>query len=132
MSNTAPKGGQNIIKGDEITPEALERGYRAYASIRDEDAIKSLVKSEWEGRYSDETTRALEVQKSKDYSGQIEALKAEIANVKTENTEIQKSATAIPQSSIRVPTHEEYAAMGTDLDSWRATEALARRALSGE
>ncbi len=74
----------------------------------------------------------MEVQKSKDYSGQIEALKAEIATVKTENTDLQKSATAIPQSSIRVPSHEEFAAMGSDLDSWRATEALARRALTGE
>ena len=133
MAYNGPKGNQNIIKGNEqITPEGLERGYRAYAGLRDEEALKSLVKQEWEGRYDDETVRALEVQKANDYGGQITTLKAEIENLRTEATEIQKSATAVPTSDIRIPTHEEFAAMGNDLDAWRATEDLARRALRGE
>lgn len=133
MAYNGPKGNQNVIKsGNEITPAGLERGYRAYAGLRDEDALKSLVKQEWEGRYDTETIRALEVQKANDYGGQITTLKAEIENLRTEATEIQKSATAVPMSDIRIPTHEEFAAMGNDLDAWRATEDLARRALRGE
>ena len=132
MAYNGPKGNQNIIKNDEITPEGLERGYRAYAGLRDEEALKSLVKQEWEGRYDSETARALEVQKENDYGGQITTLKAEIENLRSEATEIQKSATAVPTSDIRIPTHEEFAAMGNDLDAWRATEDLARRALRGE
>ena len=50
----------------------------------------------------------------------------------SENTEIQKSASAVPSTDIRVPTNEEFAAMGSDLEAWRATEQLARRALTGE
>lgn len=132
MAYNGPKGNQNIIKNEEITPEGLERGYRAYAGLRDEEALKSLVKQEWEVRYDSETARALEVQKENDYGGQISTLKAEIENLRSENTEIQKSATAVPTSDIRIPTHEEFAAMGNDLDAWRATEDLARRALRGE
>jgi hypothetical protein len=133
MAYNGPKGNQNVIKsGNEITPAGLERGYRAYAGLRDEEALKSLVKQEWEGRYDTETIRALEVQKANDYGGQITTLKAEIENLRTEATEIQKSATAVPMSDIRIPTHEEFAAMGNDLDAWRATEDLARRALRGE
>lgn len=130
MAYNGPTGNQNVIKSDEITPEGLERGYRAYASIRDEDALKSLVKQDWESRYDGETAHALEVQKSKDYTGQIAALKAEIATVKTESADIQKSATPAV-SDIRIPTHDEFTAMGTGLDGWRATEELARRALRG-
>jgi len=132
MAYNGPSGNENIIKNDEITPDGLERGYRAYASLRDEEALKSLVKQDWEGRYEAETVRALEVQKSKDYGGQISTLKAEIENLRSENNDIQKSAVATPTTDIRIPTHEEFAAMGTDLDAWRATEDLARRALRGE
>tara|TARA_R110002020_G_scaffold53854_3_gene150245 strand:- start:8767 stop:10128 length:1362 start_codon:yes stop_codon:yes gene_type:complete len=132
MAYNGPSGNKNIIKNDEITPDGLERGYRAYASLRDEEALKSLVKQDWEGRYEAETVRALEVQKSKDYGGQISTLKAEIENLRSENTDIQKSAVATPTTDIRIPTHEEFAAMGNDLDAWRATEDLARRALRGE
>jgi HK97 family phage prohead protease len=131
MAYNKPKGNTNVIKGGEITADGLERGYRAYAGLRDEEALKSLVKQDWESRYDAETARALEVQKASDYSGQIATLKAEIENLRTENTEIQKSAVAVP-SDIRIPTHEEFAAMGNDIDAWRATEDLARRALRGE
>ncbi len=130
MAYNGPKGNKNVIKADEITPEGLERGYRAYASIRDEDALKALVKQDWEARYDSETAHALEVQKANDYSGQIAALKAELASVKTESSEIQKSASPAV-SDIRIPSHDEFAAMGTGLDGWRATEELARRALRG-
>jgi hypothetical protein len=132
MAYNGPSGNQNIIKDSEVTPEGLERGYRTYAGLRDEEALKSLVKQEWEGRYDSETTRALEVQKANDYGGQITTLKAEIQNLRSEATDVQKSATAVPTSDIRIPTHEEFAAMGNDLDAWRATEDLARRALRGE
>jgi len=132
MAYNTPKGNSNVIKGGEITSDGLERGYRAYAGLRDEEALKSLVKSDWEARYDAETARALEVQKQSDYSGQIATLKAEIENLRTTNTEIQKSAVAVPTSDIRIPTHEEFAAMGNDIDAWRATEDLARRALRGE
>ena len=132
MAYNAPSGNENVIKGGEITADGLERGYRAYASLRDEEALKSLVKQDWEARYDAETAQALEVQKANDYSGQIATLKAEIENLRTENTEIQKSAVAVPTSDIRIPTHEEFAAMGNDIDAWRATEDLARRALRGE
>jgi len=136
MAYNKPSGNRNVIKSrrsqpsGEITPAGLEKGYRAYASLRDEEALKDLVKADWESRYAAETARALEVQKSKDYSGQIEALKSEIASLRTTNSEIQKSAVVQP-TDIRVPTHEEYAAMGTDLDGWRAVEDLARRAVRG-
>tara|TARA_R100001463_G_scaffold99044_1_gene153518 strand:- start:19 stop:1398 length:1380 start_codon:yes stop_codon:yes gene_type:complete len=129
MAYNAPSGSKNIIK-NEITSEGLERGYRAYASLRDEEALKSLVKSDWESRYDAETARALEVQKASDYSGQIATLKAEIDSLRStavETASIQKSDV----SDIRIPTHEEFAAMGNDLDAWIATEDLARRALRG-
>lgn len=132
MAYNAPSGNENVIKSGAITPEGLERGYRAYASLRDEEGMKALVKAEWEARYEAETAKALEVSKSKDYGGQIAALKAEIEGLRSENTEIQKSASAVPSTDIRVPTNEEFAAMGSDLEAWRATEQLARRALTGE
>ena len=134
MAYNAPSGGKNVIKSPpgKVTPAGLERGYAAYASLRDEEGLKSIVKQDWEARYASETARALEVQKANDFGGQISALKAEIASLNTQNTEIQKSATASPHTDIRVPTNEEFAAMGNDLESWRATEQLARRALTGE
>jgi hypothetical protein len=100
--------------------------------MRDEDALKGLVKKQWEGRYNEETSRALEVQKANDYSGQIAALKAEITNLRGESAQIQKSAIAVPTTDIRVPTHDEFNAMGNDLEGWRAVEDLARRAQRGE
>ena len=134
MAYSKPSGNKNVIKSPpgEVTPAGLERGYAAYASLRDEEGLKAIVKQDWEARYEAETARALEVQKANDFGGQISALKAEIACLNTQNTEIQKSATASPTTDIRVPTHEEFAAMGNDLESWRATEQLARRALTGE
>ena len=134
MAYSKPSGNKNVIKSPpgEVTPAGLERGYAAYASLRDEEGLKAIVKQDWEARYEAETARALEVQKANDFGGQISALKAEIASLNTQNTEIQKSATASPTTDIRVPTHEEFAAMGNDLESWRATEQLARRALTGE
>jgi HK97 family phage prohead protease len=138
MAYNKPSGNKNVIKSrrrpkatGEVTPAGLEKGYRAYANLRDEESLKGLVKQEWESRYQADTNRALEVQKSRDYSGQINALKSEIANLRNTNSEIQKSAVVQP-TDIRVPTHEEYAAMGTDLDGWRAVEDLARRAVRGE
>jgi hypothetical protein len=110
----------------------LERGYRAYASLRDEEGMKALVKQDWESRYEAETARALEVSKASDFGGQIAALKSQIDGLRTENTDLQKSASAVPTTDIRVPSNEEFAAMGSDLESWRATEQLARRALVGE
>ena len=94
--------------------------------------MKALVKAEWEARYEAETAKALEINKANDFGGQIAALQEEIAGLRSENTEIQKSASAVPTTDIRVPTNEEFAAMGSDLESWRATEQLARRALTGE
>jgi len=130
MAYNEPSGNKSVIKASEITPEGLERGYRAYATMRDEDALKTLVKAQWEERYSAETSRAEEMRKAQDYSGQISALKAEIDSLRSSET-IEKSAeTTTPD--IRVPTNEEFAAMGSDLDGWRATEELARRAIRGE
>jgi len=106
MAYNAPTGGKNIIKSPpgQVTPDGLERGYRAYASLRDEEGLKSIVKQDWEHRYDSETARALQVQKQNDFGGQISALKAEISNLNTQSTEIQKSATASPITDIRVPT----------------------------
>ena len=133
MAYNSPSGGKNVIKSPgSITPDGLERGYRAYASLRDEEGMKALVKQDWESRYEAETARALEVSKASDFGGQIAALKSQIDGLRTENTDLQKSASAVPTTDIRVPSNEEFAAMGSDLESWRATEQLARRALVGE
>ncbi len=44
MQMNAPSGNQNVIKGGlNLTTDSLERGYRAYAAIRDEEAVKTLV-----------------------------------------------------------------------------------------
>lgn len=133
MKNPAPKGGKNIIKqGLDLSPESLERGYGAYAAIRDEEAVKALVEKEWKARYEAETAQALEIQKANDHGSQIAALKAEIASLKQTNSEIVKSAVPVPnQSDIRVPTHEEFAALGDGIDGWRALEELGQRALRG-
>jgi HK97 family phage prohead protease len=132
MNMNAPSGGSNVIKAGDVTPESLERGYRAYAAMRDEESLKSVVKSDWEARYNAETARAEEVRKSRDYSGQIDALKAEISSLRSESADIVKSASAVPETDIRVPTNEEFSQMGDGIDGWRATEELARRALRGE
>ncbi len=131
MAYNEASGNSNVIKGSDITPEGLERGYRAYATMRDEEALKTLVKAQWEERYSEETARAEEMRKSQDYSSQIAALSAEIENLRSTGAEIQKSV-ADPTTEIRVPSHEEFAALGNDLEGWRAVEELARRAVRGE
>ena len=99
--------------------------------MRDEEALKTLVKAQWEERYSEETARAEEMRKSQDYSSQIAALSAEIESLRSTGAEIQKSV-ADPTTEIRVPSHEEFAALGNDLEGWRAVEELARRAVRGE
>ena len=133
MKNPAPKGNKQVIKqGLDLSPQSLERGYSAYSSIRDEEAVKALVEKEWHDRYEAETNRALEIQKANDHGSQIAALKAEISNLRNTNAEIQKSAAPIPsQSDIRVPTHEEYAALGDGIEGWRALEELGQRAMLG-
>jgi HK97 family phage prohead protease len=133
MQHPTPTGGQNVIKGGlDLSPQSLERGYSAYAAIRDEEAVKALVEKEWSERYEAETVRAMDVQKSQDYSSQIEALRAEIATLKSENSEIVKSAVAVPsENQVRVPTHDEFAALGNGLDAWRALEDLAQTSLRG-
>lgn len=118
-----------------LTPETLEKGYRTYAALRDEEAVKGLVEKEWQERYNAETAQALEVRKANDVGVQINALREEIAMLKSENVDLQKSATPVPSeptTSIRVPTHDEFSQMGSDLEGWRAAEALAMRALRGE
>ena len=57
MNMAAPQGNTNVIKS--LTPETLEKGYRTYAALRDEEAVKGLVEKEWQGRYQEETARAL-------------------------------------------------------------------------
>jgi len=132
MQHPSPTGGQNVIKGGlDLSPNNLERGYSAYAAIRDEEAVKALVEKEWSERYESETARAMEVQKSQDYTSQIDSLRAEIASLKQENTQIVKSAVAVPENNVRVPTHEEFAALGNGLDAWRALEDLAQTSLRG-
>ena len=132
MSMNAPKGNGNVIKS--LTPEVLEKGYRHYAALRDEEAVKGLVEKEWQDRYNAETAHALEVRKASDVGLQLNALRDEIASLKTENASLLKSdvTPTSPTTSIRVPTHDEFAQMGNDLDGWRAAEALAQRALRGE
>ncbi len=132
MRMNAPKGNQNVVKS--LTPEMLEKGYRTYAALRDEEAVKGLVEKEWQDRYEAETAHALEVRKQNDVGVQLNALREEIAMLKSENASLQKSevAPSTPSTSIRVPTHDEFAQMGNDLDGWRAAEALAQRALRGE
>lgn len=132
MNMSAPSGNENVIKS--LTPEVLEKGYRHYAGLRDQEAVKSLVEKEWKDRYEAETAQALEIQKQNDVGAQLTALRDEISLLKTENAEIQKSASPLPANTttVRVPTHQEFAQMGTDLDGWRAAEALAMRALRGE
>ena len=134
MDMNAPSGNKNVIKsGLNLSPDSLERGYRAYAAIRDEEAVKSLVEKEWKDRYNAETEQALELQKANDFGGQINSLRAEIASLKQENSSLQKSVVAEPATtSVRVPTHDEFAAMGNGVDGWLAAEDLARRALRGE
>ncbi len=111
----------------------MERGYRAYAAIRDEEVMKGLVEQDWASRYDAETKQAAEVRKANDFGGQIAALRDEIASLNQQNADIQKSAVPVPsQTSVRVPTHDEYAQMGSGIDGWRAAEELARRALRGE
>jgi len=133
MNMNAPQGNTNVIKS--LTPETLEKGYRTYAALRDEEAVKGLVEKEWAERYDAETAQALEVRKANDVGVQINALREEIAMLKSENVDLQKSATPVPSeptTSIRVPTHDEFSQMGSDLEGWRAAEALAMRALRGE
>jgi len=133
MNMNAPSGNQNVVKS--LTPEMLEKGYRTYAALRDEEAVKGLVEKEWQDRYESETARAVELRKQNDVGHQINALREEIAMLKSENTDLQKSATPVPSApttSIRVPTHDEFAQMGSDIDGWRAAEALAMRALRGD
>ena len=132
MNMAAPQGNQSVIKS--LTPETLEKGYRTYAALRDEEAVKGLVEKEWQGRYQEETARALEVRKQNDVGSQINALREEISMLKSENHDLQKSdvSPTAPSTSIRVPSHDEFSQMGNDLDGWRAAEALASRALRGE
>lgn len=132
MNMNAPSGNQNVVKS--LTPEVLEKGYRTYAALRDEEAVKGLVEKEWQERYEAETAHALEVRKQNDVGVQLNALREEIAMLKSENANLQKSdvSPSAPSTSIRVPTHDEFAQMGNDLDGWRAAEALAQRALRGE
>ena len=132
MNMNAPKGNGNVIKS--LTPEVLEKGYRHYAALRDEEAVKGLVEKEWQERYDAETAHALEVRKASDVGLQLNALRDEIASLKTENASLLKSdvTPTSPTTNIRVPTHDEFAQMGNDLDGWRAAEALAQRALRGE
>jgi len=132
MNMNAPSGNQNVVKS--LTPEMLEKGYRTYAALRDEEAVKGLVEKEWQDRYHAETAHALEVRKQNDVGVQLNSLREEIAMLKSENASLQKSevAPSTPSTSIRVPTHGEFAQMGNDLDGWRAAEALAQRALRGE
>ena len=133
MAYNAPSGNKNVIKGEDLTPQALERGYGAYASIRDEQSLKGMVEKEWNERYEQETVQALQIQKQSDFGGQISALRDEIAGLQNQNTDLQKSVSPTPsETSVRVPSHEEFNAMGTGLDGWRAAEDLARRALRGE
>lgn len=132
MNMNAPSGNQNVVKS--LTPEMLEKGYRTYAALRDEEAVKGLVEKEWQDRYEAETARAVELRKENDVGHQINALREEIAMLKSENTELLKSepTPTTPTTSIRVPTHDEFAQMGNDIDGWRAAEALAMRALRGD
>ena len=64
----------------------------------------------------------------------LNALRNEIASLKSDSADISKSdnTPSMPSTQIRVPTHEEFAQMGNDLEGWRAAEALAARALRGE
>jgi hypothetical protein len=133
MNMNAPSGNQNVVKS--LTPEMLEKGYRTYAALRDEEAVKGLVEKEWQDRYEAETAQAVELRKQNDVGLQIQALREEIAMLKSENSDLQKSATPVPSeptTSIRVPTHDEFAQMGSDIEGWRAAEALAMRALRGD
>ncbi len=135
MKMNAPSGNKQVIKGGglNLSPESLERAYSAYASIRDEEAVKSLVEKEWKDRYNAETENALAIQKQNDFGSQINSLRNEILSLKQENTDLQKSVVAEPATtSVRVPTHEEFNAMGNGVDGWLAAEDLARRALRGE
>ena len=134
MAMNPGKGNRQVIKqGLDLSAPSLERGYGAYSTIRDEEAVKALVEKEWHDRYEAETNQALDIQKQNDHGSQINALKAEIANLRTNNAEIQKSAAPIPtQSDIRVPTHEEFAALGDGIDGWRALEELGQRAMYGD
>ena len=133
MNMNAPSGSKHVIKGGlDLSPNSLERGYGAYSAIRDEEAVKALVEKEWHDRYENETQSALHMQKATDYSSQIEMLKHEIAGLRQETSTISKSAVPVPaQSDIRVPTHEEFMALGDGLDGWRAIEKLGQRALHG-
>ena len=133
MAMNPAKGNKQVIKqGLDLSPQSLERGYAAYSAIRDEEAVKALVEKEWHDRYEAETNRALEIQKQNDHGSQIAALKAEIESLRNTNAEIQKSAAPIPSTSdIRVPTHEEFAALGDGIEGWRALEELGQRALFG-
>ena len=133
MNMNAPSGSKHVIKGGlDLSPNSLERGYGAYSAIRDEEAVKALVEKEWHDRYENETQSALHMQKATDYSSQIEMLKHEIAGLRQETSTISKSAVPVPaQSDIRVPTHEEFMALGDGLDGWRAIEELGQRALHG-
>jgi len=133
MKNPAPQGNRQVIKqGLDLSPQSLERGYGAYSAIRDEEAVKALVEKEWNDRYEAETQQALAIQKENDHGSQIAALKAEIESLRTDNAEIQKSAVPVPaQSDVRVPTHDEFAALGNGIDGWKALEELGQRALQG-
>ena len=132
MGMNAPSGNENVIK--QLTPETLEKGYRTYAALRDEEALKGLVEKEWKQRYEAETKEALEVRKANDVGLQLDALRTEIESLKSGAADISKSdnSPSMPSTQIRVPTHQEFAQMGNDLEGWRAAEALAQRALRGE
>tara|TARA_R110000851_G_scaffold220568_3_gene373390 strand:- start:49361 stop:50665 length:1305 start_codon:yes stop_codon:yes gene_type:complete len=133
MAMNPARGNKSVIKqGLDLSPNSLERGYGAYSAIRDEEAVKALVEKEWKQRYDSETQTALSIQKENDHGSQIQALKQEISGLRQQNNDIVKSAVPVPgQSDIRVPTHEEFAALGDGLDGWRALEELGQRALRG-
>ena len=133
MQMNGPSGNENVVKASDLTPESMERGYRAYAAIRDEQALKGMVQKEWESRYTAETEQALALRKQNDFGGQIEALRSEIASLRMENSDLQKSATPPLRSRAcafrRTKSSRTWAPAST---LGRATEALARRALRGE
>jgi HK97 family phage prohead protease len=111
MNMNAPKGNGNVIKS--LTPEVLEKGYRHYAALRDEEAVKGLVEKEWQERYDAETAHALEVRKASDVGLQLNALSDEIASLKTENASLLKSDVT-PTS----PTTKSVFQLMTSLHRW--------------
>ena len=133
MAYNAPQGNLNVVKGADLTPDRLEAGYRAYAAIRDEQALKGLVEKEWKIATTSKRAKPLKCRRPTTSAAKSVRFVLKLPTSRPRTPTCRSPVTPTPNTtSIRVPSHEEFAQMGSGLDGWRAAEELAVRALRGE